>query len=816
MNTLIMKKWNRGLVSSVILRHVLIVLGFVVIALLFYHPLLSGKTLLQSDIRQYQGMSRQLQEHREATGEETYWIDNAFGGMPTYQLGAQYPADVLSPIYSFFRILPRPAHILFLYLLGAYLLLILLKKPWPVALFGALAFGFSTYLIIILQVGHNTKALAISFFPFVFAGVLLLFQKRWFWGVVLSTLAFGMQIRANHYQMTYYLLMLLGIWILIYGYNSLKSKQIKSFFQSLGTLIACGVLALGLNATPLLATAEYTNFSTRGKSELIKNADGSPKEQSSGLDFDYITEYSYGIFESLNLIAPRIQGGGTSEDLGTQHGIYDYLIQNGVPPNQAVTFSKNVPTYWGSQPILEAPAYIGITVFFFALFGFFFNRGPLRTTLALGALFSLLLSWGKNASLLTAFFINYFPLYNKFRAVSSIQVVLEFCLPILAAMGLYQLLYGEHKLELKRFLKIALIPIAILILVFLSQGMLSFSGGNDAYYREIYGAALIAQIREARISIFQTDILRGILFCALLIVLIYLYQIKKVKRGLVMAMVIGLLVTDLIGVSDRYIEREAFVSKRFTTSPFQMTAADQAILQDPTRYRVFEPQLGLAGARTAYFHNTLGGYHGAKPRRFEELFETYNTQQNTAILDFLNVKYILFPDKESGELKPMLNSNALGPVWLVSEIKTVPTPDALLAELKSTDFKTTALVLEKDFSADLDKRYVSDSLAQIELVEAKPDVLNYNVQTRNAAFAVFSEMFYPNGWEVTIDGKPVPIINVNYVLRGVQIPANASAIEFRFVPKVIQLGTILRWISFGLFLVSILILGYFKYFKKTS
>ena len=811
-----MKKWNKNVLPSTILYHAGVVLGFALVALLFYYPLLSGKTLLQSDIRQYQGMSRQLQEHREATGEETYWIDNAFGGMPTYQLGAKFPADVLQPIYSFFRILPRPAHILFLYLLGVYLVLLILRKPRPVALFGSLAFGFSTYLLIILQVGHNTKALAVSFFPFVFGGVLLLLQKRWFCGVLMSSLALGMQIRANHYQMTYYLLMLLGLLVLVYGYHSLKNKQTKSFLQSLGALIASGILALGFNATPLLATAEYTDFSSRGKSELKQNADGSPKEQSTGLDFDYITEYSYGIFESLNLIAPRVQGGGSSEDLGTNHGVYDFLIDNGASPNQAREFSKNVPTYWGEQPILEAPAYIGITVFFFALFGFFSSRGPLRTTLALGALFSLLLSWGKNLSFLTAFFVSYFPLYNKFRAVSSIQVVLEFCLPMLAAMGLFHVFYSTQKLELKRFLKIAAIPIVLFALVLLTQGMLSFSGANDAYFKEIYGTALVSQIREARISIFQSDLFRGILFCVLLTSLIYLYQTKKIKRGLALSLVIGLLIIDLIGISNRYIDREAFVSKRFTNAPFRMTAADQALLQDQGRFRVYEPQLGLTGARTAYFHNALGGYHGAKPRRFEELFEAYSAQQNTGILDFLNVKYILYPEEESGELKPLLNPNALGPAWMVSEIETKATPDALLEALKETDFKTTALVLDHDLPADFSKQYTLDSLAQITLSKAKPDQLTYRVQTTTPAFAVFSEMHYPKGWKATLDGKPVLIINVNYVLRGVQVPANASVIEFRFEPAVIKQGTRLRWLSLGLFAISILVLGYFQYFKTKS
>jgi len=386
-----MKNWIDSFLKIKGPLHVLILFGFVWASLLFYYPLLSGKTLLQSDIRQYEGMSRQLKEYREQTGQETYWIDNAFGGMPTYQLGAKYPGDFLSPVYSFFRILPRPAHILFIYLFGAYILLLILKVPWPSALFGALAFGFSTYLLIILQVGHNTKALAVGFFPFVLGGVVLLFRQKFFWGFLLSSLALGMQIRANHYQMTYYLLLLIGVFMIVWGFKALKENHWRQFLASLGLLFLSGIVSLGFNATPLLATAEYAKFSTRGESELRLDADGTPKTQTDGLDFDYITEYSYGIFESLNLIAPRIQGGGSSEDLGEEHGVYDFLISKGVRPTQAKQFSANVPTYWGSQPILEAPAYIGVSVFFFALLALFYIRSPLRNALAIGILFSLLL-----------------------------------------------------------------------------------------------------------------------------------------------------------------------------------------------------------------------------------------------------------------------------------------------------------------------------------------------------------------------------------------------------------------------------------------
>lgn len=810
-----MKNWIDSFLKIKGPLHVLILFGFVWASLLFYYPLLSGKTLLQSDIRQYEGMSRQLKEYREQTGQETYWIDNAFGGMPTYQLGAKYPGDFLSPVYSFFRILPRPAHILFIYLFGAYILLLILKVPWPSALFGALAFGFSTYLLIILQVGHNTKALAVGFFPFVLGGVVLLFRQKFFWGFLLSSLALGMQIRANHYQMTYYLLLLIGVFMIVWGFKALKENHWRQFLASLGLLFLSGIVSLGFNATPLLATAEYAKFSTRGESELRLDADGTPKTQTDGLDFDYITEYSYGIFESLNLIAPRIQGGGSSEDLGEEHGVYDFLISKGVRPTQAKQFSANVPTYWGSQPILEAPAYIGVSVFFFALLALFYIRSPLRNALAIGILFSLLLSWGKNLSFLTELFINYVPFYNKFRAVSSIQVILELCFPILAALGLDWALTKQPKFDFKKFAKISLAPAIFLIVLLLFKGVFSFVGMNDEYYTQLYGDELVRIIQSARVSVFQEDVLRAVLIMIILAALVFWYQIKNVKKNLVLGIVMGILVLDLLGISTRYISRDAFVSPSRAAVPFQVTGADLAIQQDSSRFRVFEPQMGLTGARTAYFHNTLGGYHGAKPRRFEELFEYYNTHQISGVLDFLNVKYVLIPDEEDKNLQPLANPNAFGNAWMIENLKVVPSADALLEEMKTTNFSKQALIIDQTFPQDLPLEYTKDTLARIELKESAPDHLLYEMQSNVGQFVVFSEMHYPNGWTATINGENTPIHNVNYVLRGLQVPEGESRIEFKFDPPVVAQGALIRWVSLILFLLSLTGL-YFIHLRKQN
>ena len=346
--------------------------------------------------------------------------------------------------------------------------------------------------------------------------------------------------------------------------------------------------------------------------------------------------------------------------------------------------------------------------------------------------------------------------------------------------------------------------------------MLSFNGINDSYLREIYGSDLFLKIKSARESIFQTDILRAIFFCTTLILIFYLYHSTKIKKELAMGFVVIILSLDLLGIANRYVDNDSFVSFRKASSPFVKTKADVTIQQDTSRYRVFEPQLGLTGGRTSYFHNAIGGYHGAKPRRFEELFNTYNSKQNSRILDFLNIKYILLPDEENKELKPLINPNALGPVWFVSNLKEVDNPDDMIEKLNTTNFSDTALILKRDLTLNTDKLYVKDSLSKIKLVDAKPNYLKYRVNNNVRQFAVFSEMFYPNGWKANIDGVPSSIFNVNYVLRGLSIPANSTQIEFRFEPVVVKNGTIIRWASFIIFLVGITILGYFQYFKKTS
>ena len=360
------------------LPHILMVFGFVVVSLLYFNPVLSGKQIFQSDIKHYIGMAKQQNDFRDSTGEETYWTNSAFGGMPTYQLGAHYPHNYIKKLDSVLRFLPRPADYLFLYFIGFYILLLTLKVDFKLAALGALAFGFSTYLIIILGVGHNSKAHAIAYFPLVLSGIILTFRQKYVLGFLLTAIAMGLEIGTNHPQMTYYLMLLVIILGIAYLIDAYKKKVLPHFFKSVGLMIVAVILALGLNATNTLATQEYVKESTRGKSELTINPDGSSKETTSGLDKEYITEYSYGIGESFNLFIPRFMGGGGYEDVGKDSASYDYFTSLGASPIQALEQTKQMPTYWGDQPIVEAPAYVGAVIIFLFVFALFLVNGRLK------------------------------------------------------------------------------------------------------------------------------------------------------------------------------------------------------------------------------------------------------------------------------------------------------------------------------------------------------------------------------------------------------------------------------------------------------
>lgn len=787
-----------------IFPHLLILVGFVVVALLYFSPVLQGKAIFQNDIKQYIGMSKQQKDFKAETGEETYWTNSAFGGMPTYQLGAKYPNNYIKKLDLALRFLPRPADYLFLYLLSFYILLLVLKVDFKLAAIGALAFGFSTYLIIILGVGHNSKAHAIAYMPLVLSGILLTFQKRYVAGFLLTTIAMGLEIVSNHFQMTYYLLLLVIVLGVVYLIDAFKKQVLPHYFKSVGILVLAVFLSIGLNATGVLATQEYVKESTRGKSELTINPDGSPKETSTGLDREYITQFSYGIVETFNLYIPRFMGGGNFEHVGKDSAVYKKFR------------SEDAPTYWGQQPIVEAPAYVGAVVLFLFVLGLFLVKGRLKWWLVGGTILSLLLSYGKNLSFLTDFFIDYVPLYNKFRAVSSIQVILELCVPVLAVFAMVRLLNDfekkEDKFKALKYTTLITGGIAVVFLL-LKNSLFSFSGANDGYYIQQYGQDFVNAVKDDRKSIFAADTLRTLILVMLSSVTIFAFLKGKLKEKWVVVLFGALILFDLVGVAKRYVNNDDFIAAIKVNKPFTTNAADKEILKDKGHFRVFDiTNEGLQNrTKASYYHNSLNGYNAAELKRYREVFDFYVAKNNMNVLSMLNTKYIIVDTQEG--VVPYVNDDANGNAWFVEELEQVGSANEEILALDSLDTKTKA-VFTKSALIEPGTFHV-DSLAYITLKEVRPNYLKYETNNAHDGFAVFSEIYYGNGWKTSINGEPIDHTRVNYTLRGMEIPKGKHVVEFSFDPDVVKTGSTIS-LGSSVLLVLLLLGGSFFELKKNK
>jgi hypothetical protein len=801
--------------------HALVILGFIIVSLIYFYPVLQGKQIFQSDIAQYTGMAKEQNDFRATEHSEPYWTNSAFGGMPTYQLGANYPNDFIGHLDDILRFLPRPADYLFLYFLGFYGLLLVLKTDPLKAFIGAIAFGFSTYLIIILGVGHNAKAHAIAYMPLVIAGFILVFQKKYIWGGLLTMFAVALEINANHFQMTYYLLIFLLILSGYFAFNFIKEKEYKPLLTAIGVLAVAGIFAIGANSTNLMATSEYAKFSTRSNSELTFNPDGSKKTNENALSREYITEYSYGIPESFNLIAPRLFGGSNHENVGTDSRMYSFMIEQGVPSEQAQDFVSGMPTYWGDQPIVAAPAYIGVVVFFLGVLALFIDDRKIKYVFLSGALVALVLSWGKNFSLLTDFFIDYVPMYDKFRAVSSIQVILELCFPVLAIMGLQSFFKAkdEPKLQQKALVQTGVFGIGIIIILVFAKSMFHFTGSSDNYFLESYGPAFVDALKEDRMTLYSADLLRSGFFIVLTFGILWLFIKNKLAQNTTLIIVGLLMIFDLFFVDKKYVSAKDFVSPAQIAAPFQETPSDAQILKDTTHYRVFEVNGNMSSARASYFHHSLGGYHAAKPRRMQQLFDYQIAKNNMEVLDMLNVKYIIQTDKEGKEF-PTINPNTNGNAWFVSTVKLVNKPDDVMKALDHIDTKKVAVFNVREHegkfrSARLKKPW--DTTGTIKVVEYKPNYIKYKSDNKKDGLAVFSEIYYKNGWNAYIDGELTTHFPVDYVLRAMEVPGGQHTIEFKFEPQVVKTGSIITLASsIGMLLLLIGGVYFEKFYRKDS
>ena len=789
----------KKILNSEILLHFIYISSFLLLSLFVFYPILQGKKIFQSDTQQYLAMSKQLQDSRLDNDEELYWIDNAYCGMPTYQLGAKYPYDVLTPIHKILKFLPHPSYMTFIYMLGFYIFILSLGFKNRFAFFGAICYGLSTYLLIIIQVGHNTKSVALGYLPLVFASLNYIFKNKSIWPLILLSLFMGLQIRANHYQITYYMFILIGIFMGFKLFESFRHKQLKSFgFKTLKIFFSV-LIALGLNATSIFSTYEYSKYSTRGKSDITIDESGRLLEINDGLSYDYITQFSMGIFESLNIIIPRIRGGSSTEDLGVDSNFYSEIRNLGLSPSQSSSFSSNVPTYWGDQPILEAPPYIGIIVVFLSVFTIFIPTIRKKYSwLYLGIVLSLLLSWGKNFDLLTKIFIEYFPFYSKFRAVSSIQVILEFCFPILATIGLYSFFEIPRNKSFPVLIKTYMSFLTLLVLIYISSFTSTFSSPMDNYYGQIFGPEIMQLIKKTRLDIFKYDVLRGIFLVTLVFTTFFLFLKNKISDRTAFTLILFFVFFDLINISNRYLDRDLFLKPSRINKFYNENNADKQILKDTSYFRVFQPKSTMQNARASFFHNSVGGYHGAKPRRLEQFYKLFLQSKKTALLDILNVKYVI--EEKEGNTKAIENPNNLGMAWFVEKIIFEENPDSVYMNLLKFDLKQTAIIENKNI--DVISYPNERRISQIELLKNKPHEKIYSIESNKPGFVVFSEMFYP-GWKAKINNKEVNVYKVNFILRGIFVQKGNNNIKFYFEPSSIKYGSLFQIVSIIVFVALI-------------
>ena len=785
--------------------HIMVVGLFVLISMVYFSPLLSGKKLYQGDIVNHMGMSKEIVDFRKEYNKEPYWTNSMFGGMPTYQISVIYNYDWIKSIDNAIRFLPRPADYLFLYFISFYFMMILLGNDWRISLVGALAFGLSTYFMIILDAGHNSKAHAIGYFPMITAGIILAFRKKYLIGGLLTALFMSLEINANHFQMTYYL----GLLILILGgfylYEAVKQKTIVDFSKSVGVLIIAVILAFGSNATKLMTTYEYTKYSTRGPSELTIDKDKSGKTE--GLDRDYITQWSYGIVESFNLLIPNFTGGGSGEALSEDSNLANAL-KGRAPQQQIKQIIANAPTYWGDQPFTSGPAYVGAIVIFLFVLGLFLVDGAIKWWLLAGTIMSLLLSWGKNFMPLTDFMLDFFPMYDKFRAVASIQVVLEFTMPFLAVLALKEWFFGEKSEdEMKKSLRLSMAIVGGLTLVFVLLGslMFDFTGIGDAQYAKM-GFPMDAIVAD-RIDMLQSDGLRSLAFIVVTAMLLCLTMKQKISKNLAIGLIAFFVVMDLGGVDKRYLNNDSFVSKRKVEKPFTMSEADKEILQDKSIYRVYNASVNtMSNSSTSFFHQSVGGYHGAKLKRYQELWDMQVANNNTQVLNMLNVKYFIVPNQD--RLQVQMNPTANGNAWFVDEVKFVQNADEEMLSLTNFNSRYQAIIDKKFKENILSDNIGLEGTPTVELIHYQANELRYVTKNTKDGLAVFSEIYYPKGWHATIDGEEVEISRADYVLRALWIPKGEHEIVFKFQPEIIATGDKLMLgsniILFGLLLFGLL------------
>ncbi len=791
---------------------------FLVITFVFFYPMLEGKKLKATDTSTYIGGSKEISDFRKSSGEEPLWTNSLFSGMPTYQISTIWKGQYLSQVDKIFTLfLKPPAKQVFLYFVGFFVLLLVLGFGiWP-AILGATAYAMSSYFFIILEAGHGTKAHAIGYIPLILAGIILAFKGKYLLGAILATFAIGLQLSANHLQITYYTLIIVltfGISELIFAF---KEKQLPSFLKATGVLTVAAIFAVLMNFSNLWATNEYGKYTIRGKSELADNQ----QNKTSGLDLDYATQWSYGIAETMTLAIPDFMGGSSSRGLEKNSKSYEALINNGIAGNQATQIISSLPVYWGPQPFTSGPVYVGAIIVFLFIVGVFIVENRFKWWLVAGTVISIILAWGHNLMPVTEFFMNYFPGYNKFRAVSMTLVIAEFTMPFLALLAVKKVLENRDNIKTRKDVFLSFYIIGGLLLIFAVFGgtFFNFSGSSDPQLIKMgYPEWLIEALRNDRQSILQRDALRSLIFVLLAFGLLWAFFTKKIKGQHLIIGLFVLVLIDMGAVNWRYLNHDKFENPSAVSNPFPRTAADDYILKndkDPN-FRVFNTTVSpFNDASTSYYHKSIGGYHGAKLRRYQDIIDRYLTKGNQEVFNMLNTKYFIMSDKNKAPIA-QLNPEAFGNAWAVKELLLVDNADSEIEALgqSDVDLKSTAVV-DKRFAADLNNfKPNSDTTCSIKLNNYAPNNLKYAFNSSKPELVVFSEIYYEKGWNAYIDGELKPHFRANYVLRAMIIPAGKHQIEFKFEPAVYNTGGLVA--AGSSLLVFLTVLAYLAFYIRES
>ena len=798
--------------------------AFAVITLVYFYPVLQGKRIKQHDIEMHKGMSKEIDDYYENTGDRTLWTNSAFGGMPTWNIYVSPKANLTNPIYKGLSLgFPHPIGSVFICMLGFFVLLLVLDCGFWISFVGAIAYGFTSYLFIVIGAGHNAKAMAMAFMAPVIAGVLLTYKGKYLWGGLLTAFALAFEIRTGHLQITYYLLLIIVILVIAQLISDLKNKKLLQFTKASATLLVAAVLGVLCCSTSLYGNYVFGKETTRGKPVLARNE----ANQTKGLDRDYITQWSYGKGETWSLMIPNAKG-GASAYIGKQNPALEKADGR---------FKENIAqsnAYWGDQPGTSGPVYVGAIVVFLFVLGALTVKGKLKWALLIATVLSILLSWGKNFMGFTNFFLDYIPGYDKFRAVSMTLVIAEVTMPLLGFLGLAEIAKNPEnsKKNLMKFFIALGITAGLCLLFYLmpktffnflsqeeAKQFASMSSGKDG---AIY-ATFATQLENVRMAIFRKDALRSLAFIILAAVPLFFYFKGKLKATPTFAILGVLILVDMFPIDKRYLNNDNFIDKEKYLHPFTASTADQYILNDNgLDFRVADITKDMFNdASTCYFHKSLGGYSGAKLRRYQDVISQYlapelnqlrtaQTAQDLTklleqqqVLNMLNTKYVIY----NPNAQPFPNPNALGNAWVVNDIQWVDTPNEEIDAIKTTDLAHRA-ILNKEFEQQVGVYRLTDSIVpQITLEDYQPNRLAYQFSgastglTNTNYLVVFSEIWTSQGWKMYVDGEEQPLLRANYLLRSALIPSGNHEIVMEYAPKAYELG---NKVSFASSLILIL------------